>query len=80
MVSRFQSAFRNEGKTWPKPQIPLFGAGKTKKAEKMILIVTEDVPFLHFNIDMPNELIVIDSTELSIVRALKRLKKEEKLR
>jgi len=71
---------QKRGEDLAKAANALFGACKTKKAEKMILIVTEDVPVLDFNIDMPSELIVIDSTELSIVRALKQLKKEENSR
>jgi hypothetical protein len=47
---------------------------------KAILIATEDIPTLQFHMEVPSEIIVVASTALSLIRALKRVKMEENLR
>lgn len=54
----------------------LHNAAKTKKALRMILIAVEDQPSL-FEGDIPDEVIVINSTALSIARAVTGLRENQ---
>lgn len=63
------------GETIEKAACSLFKAGKSKKAEIMILVAIEDTPSL-FKMELPKEIHIIPSVSLSIKRTLNDLQQQ----
>jgi len=68
---------QRHGETVADAAYALHKAAKTKRARRMILVATEDQPSL-LEMGIPQEILVVTSTSLSISRVLQEMRKEQK--